>query len=188
MRHAIFLAAATVLLASPAWANETLNLAAFTRVTAADGAEVVIRHGATQSVTLTKGSTQYSRLDVRDGTLHIETCSGWHCPWHYGLRVEITMPNIAGLEASDGASLEAQGPFPAQAHLAAKATDGGRVDARAIAAADVDATASDGGELSVQPRRSMNARAEDGGVVRYWGSPTVKNLIANDGGAVRQES
>jgi hypothetical protein len=34
----------------------------------------------------------------------------------------------------------------------------------------------------------MNARAEDGGVVRYWGDPTVKNLIAEDGGAVHQES
>jgi len=187
MKHAILLASAALLLATPALADETVNLPGFTGVKASDGADVVIHHGARQSVVLTKGSTQYSRLEVRDGTLHIETCKGWHCPWHYSLHVEITMPDVAALYATDGARVSAEGAFPAQPHLSAKATDGGRVEARAIAAADVDASASDGGALSVQPRRTMNARAVDGGVVRYWGTPTVKNLVANDGGAVHQE-
>jgi hypothetical protein len=186
MKRAILLASVTLLLASPAWADETVSLPGFTSVTATDGADVIIHHGGRQSVVLTRGSTQYSRLEVRDGALHIETCKGWHCPWHYGLKVEIVMPSVTGLHAEDGARIAAEGSFPAQAHFSGKANDGGVVDARAIAAADVDANASDGGVLSVAPRRTMNARAEDGGIVRYWGNPQVKNLIAEDGGAVQQ--
>ena len=96
------------------------------------------------------------------------------------------MPSVTALHAEDGARIAAEGSFPAQPHFTGKANDGGVVDARAIAAADVDANASDGGVLSVQPRRTMNARAEDGGIVRYWGNPQIKNLIAEDGGAVQQ--
>ncbi|MBS0279249.1 MAG: DUF2807 domain-containing protein [Proteobacteria bacterium] len=187
MNRAILLASAALLLATPALAAETVNLPGFSRVTATDGADVIIHSGGRQSVVITRGSTQYSRLEVRDGTLHIETCKGWQCPWHYGLRVEITMPNVMALHAEDGARIAAEGAFPAQPHFTGKANDGGVVDARAIAAADVDANASDGGVLSVQPRRTMNARAEDGGVVRYWGNPQIKNLIADDGGMVQQK-
>ena len=152
MKPAIFLASAALLLASPALAEETVNLPGFASVTAADGADVTIHHGGRQSVVITRGSTQYSKLEVRDGTLHIETCkTGWRCPWHYGLKVEITMPSVTALHAEDGARIAAEGAFPAQPHFTGKANDGGVVDARAIAAADVDANASDGGVLSVQP-------------------------------------
>lgn len=188
MKHIVWLASAAVLLASSALAGESLSLPSFNSVKASDGADVIVRHGAVQSVVLAAGSTQYSKLEVRDGVLEIETCKDWSCPWHYHLEVDITMPQVSGLAADDGARIEAQGSFPAQAQFAAKATDGGRVEARAIAAAEVNAVADDGGELSVEPRRSMKAKAEDGGVVRYWGNPTVKSLVAEDGGAVRQES
>jgi len=188
MTRAMLFATAALLAATPALADETLNLPGFTSIVAVDGANVVIHHGNRQSVVITRGSTQYSQLEVRDGTLHIETCkTGWHCPWQYGLKVEITMPNVTSLHAEDGARIAAEGSFPGQQHFAGKANDGGVVDARAIAAADVDANASDGGVLSVQPRRTMNARAEDGGVVRYWGNPQIKNLVAEDGGAVQQK-
>ncbi len=187
----VSLFAATVLLAALpacAQAGETLSVAPFTAVKASDGANVIIRHGDRQQVTLAAGSTQFSQIEVRDGVLTVETCKDWSCPRHYRLEVDVTMPNVSALKAEDGARIEAQGDFPAQAHLAAKATDGGTVDARAVAAADVDAAASDGGEVLVEPRQSMTAHAEDGGLVRYWGHPAVNGLIAEDGGTVRQES
>ena len=188
MKSALLFAAAACLFVSPALADETLNLPSFTSIKASDGADVIVRHGGAQSVVLAAGSTQYSKLEVQDGTLVIETCKNWSCPHHYHLEVDITLPEVSGLEAEDGARIEAQGSFPAQAHLAAKATDGGRVEARAIAAADVNALASDGGELEVEPRQTMTAKADDGGVVRYWGDPKVKSLIAEDGGAVRGQN
>jgi len=190
MKSLSFLAVAALLagLPAPVLAGQSLNLPVFTSVKASDGAKVVIRHGEHQQVILAAGSTEHSRIEVRDGVLVIETCKDWFCPRQDRLEIDVTTPGLSGLEAEDGARIEAQGDFPAQAHLAARATDGGNVDARAIAAADVNAVATDGGEVEIEPRGSMKARAEDGGLVRYWGHPSVTGLVAEDGGAVRPES
>src|SRR6185312_14182739 len=113
MKFAIAWAAASVALASPALAGQTISVDRFSSVEASDGAHVIIRHGA-QQVNMVEGSTEFSRFEVRDGTLHIITCEGWHCPHHYKFKVEVTMPAIDALEASDGAAIEAQGSFPTQ--------------------------------------------------------------------------
>ena len=186
MKFAIALASASLLLAAPAFAGQTINVGPFSGVEASDGAHVIIRHGA-QQVTMVKGSLEFSRFEVRDGVLHIVTCEGWHCPRHYEFEVDVTMPSINAVEASDGAAIETEGEFPAQGNLNVKATDGGNIDARAIAAANVNASASDGGNLQIRPRRSMKARAEDGGNIRYWGNPTVTSLVTQDGGNVSSE-
>jgi Putative auto-transporter adhesin, head GIN domain len=187
MKRAIALAAASIALASPALAAQTIAVGPFHAVEASDGAHVVIRHGA-QQVTMVEGSTEFSRFEVRDGVLHLVTCEGWHCPRHYEFRVEIAMPDIDAIEASDGAYIETQGSFPAQANVSVKATDGGNIDARAIAAENVNARASDGGNLKIHPLKSMQAQADDGGNIRYWGNPTVTRLVAEDGGNVSGEN
>ena len=187
MKLAIALAAATLALAAPAFAGQVIPVGPFTSVEASDGAHVIIRHGGTQQVTMLKGSTEFSRFEVRDGTLHLITCEGWHCPRHYSFEVDVVMPAINAIEASDGADIETQGSFPAQGNLVVKATDGGDIDARAIMAANVDAKASDGGNLKIHPRKSMQAHAEDGGNIDYWGNPTVTRLVAEDGGNVHGE-
>lgn len=187
MKFAIALTAASLALAAPAFAGQTIAVGPFNAVEASDGAHVIIRHGNAQQVTMIEGSTQYSRFEVRDGVLHLVTCQGWHCPRHYTFKVDVVMPQVNAINASDGAYIEAQGPFPGQRDLAVKATDGGNIDARAIAAANVDAKASDGGNLRIQPRQSLKAHADDGGNIEYWGHPTVTGLIAEDGGNVSQE-
>ena len=187
MKLAIALAAATLALAGPAFAGQVIPVGPFTSVEASDGAHVIIRHGGAQQVTMLKGSTEFSRFEVRDGTLHLITCEGWHCPRHYSFEVDIVMPAVNAIEASDGADIETQGSFPAQGNLVVKATDGGDIDARAIVAANVDAKASDGGNLKIHPRKSMQAHAEDGGNIDYWGNPTVTRLVAEDGGNVHGE-
>lgn len=186
MKLAIALASAGLLLASPALADQVISVDHFSKVEASDGAHVIIRHGA-QQVNMVEGSTEFSRFEVRDGTLHLITCEGWHCPHHYKFKVEVTMPAVNALEASDGAYIETQGNFPAQGDLSVHATDGGDIDVRAIAAANVDAYASDGGNLKIHPRKSMQARAKDGGNIDYWGNPTVTRLVAEDGGNVHGE-
>lgn len=185
MKLAIALAA--IALATPAFAGQVIPVGSFNAVEASDGAHVIIRHGNMQQVTMIEGSTQFSRVEVRDGVLHLITCQGWRCPHDYKFKVEVTMPQVTAIDASDGAYIEAQGPFPGQRDLAVKASDGGNIDARAIAAANVDAKASDGGNLRIQPRQSMKAHADDGGNIEYWGHPTVTTLVAEDGGNVSQE-
>lgn len=186
MKLAIALAA-TIAFAAPAFAGQVIPVGQFNAVQATDGAHVIIRHGSVQQVTMVKGSTQYSRFEVRDGVLHLVTCEGWHCPRHYEFKVDITMPDIKAIDASDGAYIETQGSFPAQGELAIKATDGGNIDARALAAANVNARASDGGNMKIRPLRAMKAHADDGGNIEYWGHPTVTSLVAEDGGNVSQE-
>ena len=187
MKFAIAFAATGFLLASPALAGQVISVDHFSSVEASDGAHVIIRHGA-QQVNMVEGSTEFSRFEVRDGTLHLITCEGWHCPHHYKFKVEVTMPAVNALEASDGATIETQGDFPSQGDLSVRATDGGNIDARALAAANVNAKASDGGNLKIHPRKSMQAHAEDGGNIDYWGNPTVTRLVAEDGGNVHGEN
>jgi hypothetical protein len=187
MKLAIALAAAGIVLASPALAGQVIPVGPFNSVEASDGAHVIIRHGGAQQVTMLKGSTEFSRFEVRDGVLHLTTCEGWHCPRNYSFEVDVVMPAINAIEASDGAYIETQGSFPAQGDLSVKATDGGDIDARAIAAANVNAKASDGGNLKIRPRKSMQAHADDGGNIEYWGNPTVTRLVAEDGGNVHGE-
>lgn len=187
MKFAIALAAASLALAAPAFAGQVIPVGSFNAVEASDGAHVIIRHGNVQQVTMIEGSTEYSHFDVRDGVLHLVTCQGWHCPWHYKFKVEVVMPDVKAIDASDGAYIETQGSFPGQRDLAVKATDGGNIDARAIAAANVNAHASDGGNLKIHPRQSMKAHADDGGNIEYWGNPTITTLVAEDGGNVHSE-
>ncbi|HEX4535057.1 MAG TPA: DUF2807 domain-containing protein [Rhizomicrobium sp.] len=186
MKLMISLASACLLLAAPAFAGPALQLGGFSSVKASDGAKVTIRHGAVQSVTLIAGNTELSRLDVEDGRLSIEGCVH-RCPRNYRLEVEIVTPNITAIEAEDGASIEVQGSFPAQGNLAAKAQDGGNIDARSIPAANVNAKAEDGGVIEVSATRTLSAAAEDGGDITYWGHPTV-NMHTSDGGNIEQGS
>jgi hypothetical protein len=187
MKFAIALAAASFAVAAPAFAAQTIAVGPFSAVEASDGAHVIIRHGDRQQVTMIDGSLEFSRFDVRDGTLHLVTCQGWRCPHHYKFKVEVVMPQINAIEASDGAYIETQGSFPGQRDLAVKASDGGNIDARAIAAANVNAKASDGGNLRIQPRQTLKAHADDGGNIEYWGHPTITSLVSEDGGNVSGE-
>ena len=184
MKLAIALAAAGIALAAPAFAAQTISVGPFSAVEASDGAHVIIRHGDRQQVTMIDGSLEFSRFEVRDGTLHLVTCQGWRCPHHYKFKVEVMMPQVDAIDASDGAYIETEGSFPGQRDLAVKATDGGNIDARAIAAANVNAHASDGGNLRRRPRETLKAHADDGGNIEYWGHPTITSLVAEDGGNV----
>lgn len=186
MKNALLAAPAlALLLCSPACAGQTVAVGPFTAVSGTDGARIMIRHGAPQHVELVKGSTQFTRVEVKDGTLHVDTCgnASWSCPHHYELEVDIVMPDLRSVEASDGSSVEAAGNFPAQGGLNVHATDGGSTDTRAIAAQHVNAKADDGGNARVRAVQSLDAKADDGGNIEYWDRPRV-NISATDGGNV----
>jgi hypothetical protein len=185
MKFAILLASAATLLATSALAQQSLPLGHFDSVSATDGADVSIRHGAVQQVTILRGNAQVSRIEVRDGTLTISTCRTI-CPWHYELKIAVTMPNLKSVSADDGADIRAEGSFPAQAALAANADDGGDIDLRAIPAAHADAKADDGGEIRIRATARLNATATDGGNIAYSGRPAL-NMRSDDGGEINSE-
>lgn len=186
MKFAVLLASAGALLATSALAQQSLPLAHFDSVSATDGADVSIHHGAVQRVVLLKGDTQTSLVEVQDGKLVIKTCRIHVCPWHYELKVAVTMPELKSVSADDGADIRAEGSFPAQPMLAANADDGGDLDLRAIPAAHADAKADDGGEVRIHATASLNASATDGGEVKYSGHPQL-NMHSDDGGEIDSE-
>lgn len=186
MKLAILLASTTALFATSAFAQQTLPLAHFASVSATDGADVSIRHGAVQQVVILKGDTQTSVVEVQSGRLVVKTCR-YMCPWHhYELKVAVTMPVLKSVSADDGADIRAEGDFPAQPTLAAKADDGGDLDLRAIPAAHADAKANDGGEIRIRATASLNATAIDGGNIAYSGHPQL-NMHSDDGGEINGE-
>ena len=182
MKSALLISA-VILFAAPASAGTVIPVAHFSSVHATDGADVVLRYGATQQVMLVKGDPHISRIEVRDGKLELATCVLPQCPRHYEFKVEITSPNFAAVSAEDGADIDTAGNFPAQDRLAVSANDGGNIDLRAIPAANVSAKADDGGNIRLRANHSLDARADDGGNIEYWGNPAV-NRVASDGGNI----
>jgi hypothetical protein len=186
MKAALVLSA-TVLLASPAFAGTVIPVAHFSSIHATDGADVVVRYGSIQQVMLVKGDPNISRIEVRDGKLELATCILSNCPRHYEFKVEVTSPDITAISAEDGANIAATGAFPAQGQLSVTANDGGNIDLRAIAAANVHAKADDGGNIRLRATGTLNASADDGGNIEYWGNPSVSRQTS-DGGNVDQGS
>jgi hypothetical protein len=185
MKLAILLASAATVLALPAFAQQAVPLAHFDSVSATDGADVAIRHGAVQQVVILKGNAQVSRIEVQSGKLVVSTCR-YVCPWHYNLKIAVTMPYLKSVSADDGADIRAEGSFPAQPTLAAHANDGGDLDLRAIPAAHADVKADDGGEVRIRATASLNATAIDGGEIKYSGNPAL-NMRSDDGGEIDSE-
>ena len=148
------------------------ELSAFTTLTAAAGTEVTLRPGDAFRIVLDDVARQRTVFDAEGDTLRI-TCrqSGRRGSCVRGDRGEVTVyaPSIAGLRASSGAVLTIADGFAEQPSLTARVSSGGDLDARALPAATVDASASSGGSMLVTATRRIDASASSGGSVRYWG-------------------
>lgn len=174
------LAALAALLATPALAAETVPLGPFDSVGLSGGGHVVIRHGATQSVTVVKGSTQYTHFKVHGRSLEIEACND-SCPHNYDLEVEIVLPEIDGVAIQGGGAIVAEAGFPAQHGVDAAVSGGGLIDMRAVQATNVSAAVNGGGEIKVSTNGTLSAAVNGGGRIAYWGSPKVSEAVSGGG-------
>jgi hypothetical protein len=184
MRLTHLIAAAAIVAAVPAVAaaQTVVPLPKFESVELNGGGDVVIRQGPVQRVTLRRGSTEYSRLDVRGGKLVIRACD-WHCPFHYDLEVEIETPEIGGAAVNGGGDITAEGPFRPQGAVSAAVHGGGKVDLQAVKASSASAAVHGGGRVLVFAQNSLAAEVMGGGSIRYQGQPTVSTAI-HGGGSV----
>jgi hypothetical protein len=171
---------AAVLLATPAIAAETVTLAPIDSVGLTGGGHVVLRYGATQSVTLLQGSTQYTRFKVHGKSLEIEACNS-SCPHNYDLEIEIVLPRVDAVAIQGGGAIVAMAGFPAQHGIDAAVSGGGDIDLRAVQASDVDAAVNGGGEIKVAANRTLNAAVSGGGRIAYWGKPNVSEAVSGGG-------
>jgi hypothetical protein len=172
--------------AVPVAEGGVVSVPSFDSVELRGGGHVTLRYGATQRVTLVKGSAQVTRFAIEDGhKLSIDACED-NCPSDYDLDVEIATPRITGAAVSGGGRIVGESGFPAQDHVVAAVNGGGDVDLRAIAAGTVQAAVSGGGHIHVHADRELTAAVNGGGSIRYSGKGEVTSAI-NGGGSVQRE-
>jgi hypothetical protein len=168
------------LLSTPALAAETVPLASFDSVGLSGGGHIVLKHGATQSVTLLKGSTQFTHFRVHGTSLEIEACND-SCPHDYDLEIEIVLPQVHGVAIQGGGAIVAEAGFPEQHGIDAAVSGGGAIDLRAIQASSVEAAVNGGGQIKVAAKDTLSAAVNGGGRIAYLGNPKVSEAVSGGG-------
>lgn len=185
MRSALPLFAFAVAVSAPALAVEIVLVPAFRGIELRGGGTVVLTRGPVQRVTITEGSSAFTRLRVdRRGKLTIDACNQ-RCPRHYRLRIEVQSPRVPDVAIMGGGTISVASGFAPQSELSAAVNGGGRIDAHALDAANVSAAINGGGRIDVLARRSLSAAVNGGGDIRYWGNPDVA-MAVQGGGLVRR--
>ena len=185
-RFAFALLALLLVTSAAAFAGSDVSVAPFKSIQLRGGGHVVFQHGATQRVTLVKGSTEFTKFEIVDGnTLRIDACNS-NCPQHYDLEIDIVSPAIEGVAIKGGGHIESKGDFPKQDSIGAAVQGGGNIDIRSMSVDNVAAAVNGGGEIMTTPGRTLRAAVNGGGSIIYSGNPMVTSAI-NGGGSVTQK-
>lgn len=202
MRVLLIAGVALVALSSVAGA-EVRNLTGFNSINTSDRIAVEVRQGDAYRVEVLGSDADQVRTQLDGRALEIRQRSR---PWFGGprdidARVIVTSPNIEGLAASRGASIQAEGIRASNISLAASmggsidvsgecvavnaaASMGGAIDADGLECQTANISASMGGDAEVFASRSYNASASMGGAVRVEGNPQSGERSASMGGSV----
>jgi hypothetical protein len=181
----IFLLAFAV--SAPVLATEAVPVSSFRSVELRGGGNVLVVPGPVQRVTLVKGSTQFTRIQVRaNGKLEIDACNE-RCPLHYPLEIRIESPRVPDVAIAGGGTIRAAGGFAPQSDLSAAIKGGGTIDVRSVEARDVSAAVNGGGDIFVRPRATLSAAVNGGGDIHYAGNPQVSMAVRGGGNVSRAD-
>ena len=164
-------------------AGTVLNVGPFDAIELRNGGQVVVRHGPARRVTLVEGDASIVRVAVDNGRLRIDHCRD--CRHDRRMKLEVVVPALTALSIESGGTIVVADGFPDQPDLALAVAHGGRIDARALAADAVAAAVAQGGLIYTAPRRRLGASVNQGGMIFYWGDPSVTPAISGGGGVVR---
>jgi hypothetical protein len=179
------LATAAILIAGPALAATPVPVGHFDAISLSGGGHVTVRHGATQSVTLLKGSTAFTTITIKQGhDLDIEACNS-NCPSQYDLEIEIVTPDFNSAAIEGGGHIQAESGFPERAEFSAAVDGGGHLDMTALKAGKVSAAVNGGGHIEVSATRDLSAAVDGGGSIVYHGDPHVSQAIDGGGSVSR---
>lgn len=186
MRSLAPLLAIAFVSSAPLAAAEVVPVPAFHSVQLRGGGSAIVRPGPVQRVTILNGSTQFTSIHMRrDGQLIIDACNE-QCPRHYDLRVLIEGPRAPDVSIAGGGTITVAPGFAPQPQLSAAIDGGGLIDARALAANQVNAAINGGGKILAGRTARLNAAVNGGGDIRYAGHPAVAEVVRG-GGSVRAE-
>jgi hypothetical protein len=158
-----------------------VSVAPFTSVELRNGGKALVKYGASQRVTLMKGSLDCTEVAVVNGDRLIIDTGKKDCPRGYELEIEIITPNIKGLAVANGGLLQSLGGFPGHTAISAAVNQGGVLDIRSINVQSVAAAVRSGGRILARPQASLVASVADGGVITYWGNAMVTSSIKHGG-------
>ena len=159
--------------------------ASFSAVELRNGGHVNLVHGQSQGVTLRKGDPQeYSITIGDDGRLMIDRCPT-PCEHGHDFEVEVVTPRLAAIAVAEGGTIQSRGEFPHQAEIGVAVSQGGTIDIRSMAVANVTASVESGGRIFVKPESALSAKVEQGGVITYWGDAVVKSSVRHGGVVAR---
>jgi Putative auto-transporter adhesin, head GIN domain len=173
--------------------TETRDVSAFSRVEAEDGVDVHVVVGGAPGLRVRAGRNVIEdvRTEVERGTLRVwQQGSGWSGD----IDVDVRVPALDGLSASDGVDLDAEGIAGAALDIAARdgadvkasgeierlalrVEDGADADLAWLRAADVRASLADGADASVFASRSLEAQVSDGADLEERGNPARRNVL-----------
>lgn len=127
--------------------NVVESLAAFDKLQVSDGVEVVVNRGENQQVSVSGDQSAVAELAIAsaEGTLSIS----WPQPREVEiLRVDVTMPSLAQVNASNGARVQALSGFDAAA-MTIRANAGASVDGLFNVAGAMDVAAEAGSRVAL---------------------------------------
>ncbi len=155
--------------------------ASFSAVELRNGGQVNLIHGQSQGVTLLKGDPQQTSITIGDdGRLVIDRCPT-HCPRGHDFEVEVVTPGLAAIAVAEGGTIQSRGEFPHQVEIGVAVSQGGTIDIRSMAVANVTASVESGGRIFVKPESALSAKVEQGGVITYWGDAVVESSVRHGG-------
>ena len=158
-----------------------VRLGRFSSVELRNGGKVFVRYGATQRVTLLKGSQTYTDVTLAgEDRLVIDKCRN-KCPRGYELEVEIVAPYLVGISVAHGGSVEVRGSFPQRNEITVAVSNGGAIDIRSMMVASVKASVDQGGRIFTRPQSAMIASVRQGGEITYWGDAQVISSVQHGG-------
>ncbi len=100
------------------------------------------------------------------------------------MKVEIVTPGIVALSVTDGGMVQALGNFPVQDSVRATVDQGGAIDIRSMAAANVGCVdRRKAARIFTRRGKAWPAHVAHGGHITYWGSARIRQSV-EDGGAV----
>lgn len=205
MRFLGFALVLTALLAAPA-AAETRALTGFDRISASGGNHVVVTIGETFSVNVEGSRPDKVITRVEGRTLIVEPVRSWGFTWTRGPRntVRVTMPSVAGLDASSGSEISASGieagalsleassgselnVAGACQTLDAEASSGAVIHARDLHCNEGNVDASSGSTAAVWVSGVLNIDASSGAAIDAGGQPRMGDISLSSGGSLHHD-
>ena len=202
--HLLALAAALSLAATAHADDQVRSTPAFTAISVQGPISVTVDAGKTQSLTL-RGDARFLRdvtSEVVNGELRLSVREKKNISWHGDPRVIITMPALRAVEVEGAGAIRLNqirgerldvnyrgaGSMNINGEVKTfkmQAEGVGEVDAKALAANDVDLSFRGIGDVKVTARNRLDAVVQGIGNVTYYGKPRTVNKSASGLGSVK---